>query len=246
MFLLFFSLKKVSLELGGKTPAIICADADIDKAVNDAHFALFFNQGQVCCAASRLYVHEDVYDEFVAKSVALAQKRRVGDPFTDVDQGPQISEAQFNKVMRYIDLGKKEGANLVTGGERHGDEGYYVKPTVFCDVHEHMTIAREEIFGPVMSIFKWKTLEEVVQRANTNEYGLAAGIWTNSLDTANTLSRNLRCGTVWINCFDNFDAAIPFGGYRKSGFGKDKGVYALEAYCEVKTVQMPLKGYHWR
>jgi len=240
------NLKKCTLELGGKSAAIVCADADIDQAVKEAHFALFFNQGQVCCAASRLFVHESVYDEFVEKSVALAKARTVGDPFTNVDQGPQVNESQFKKVMNYIDIGQREGGNLLVGGKRAHSQGYYVQPTVFGDVEDHHTIAKEEIFGPVMSILKWKTEEEVVQRANKNDYGLAAGLWTKSLDSANTISRNLKAGTVWINCFNNFDSAIPFGGYKRSGFGKDKGAYALEAYCNVKTVQTPLKNYHWK
>ena len=153
------NLKRVTLELGGKSAAIICEDADIDKAVKDMHFALFFNQGQVCCAASRIFVHESVYDEFVEKSVAMAQKRTVGDPFTDVDQGPQVNESQFKKIMHYIDIGRSEGANLRTGGKRVGTEGYYVEPTVFTDVTDEMAISQEEIFGPVMSILKFKNLE---------------------------------------------------------------------------------------
>ena len=192
-------MKKCSLELGGKSAAIVCADADIDQAVREAHFALFFNQGQVCCAASRLYVHESVYDEFVQKSVALAKKRTVGDPFTDVEQGPQVNESQFKKVLNYIDIGIREGAELLTGGKSAAEIGYYVQPTVFGNVQDEMIIANEEIFGPVMSIMKWKTVEEVVARANKSEYGLAAAVWTKSLDTANTISRNLRSGTVWIN-----------------------------------------------
>jgi len=240
------NLKRVTLELGGKSAGIICADADIDKAVADAHFGLFFNQGQCCCASSRLFVHESVYDEFVAKSVAAAQRRTVGDPFGKVDQGPQVSQEQFDKVLGYIDSGVKEGARMLTGGQRAGSEGYYVQPTVFADVTDNMTIAREEIFGPVMSIMKFKTLEEVTRRANKSEYGLAAGVWTRSIDTANTLSRNLRAGTVWINCYDVFDAATPFGGYKKSGMGRDKGEYALQNYTETKLVQMPIFDSAWR
>jgi aldehyde dehydrogenase (NAD+) len=240
------NLKRVTLELGGKSAAIICADADIDKAVEEVHFALFFNQGQVCCAASRIFVHETVYEEFVEKSVAKAKNRTVGDPFTSVDQGPQVNEAQFMKIMNYIDIGRSEGANLRTGGNRVGSKGYYVEPTVFSDVTDEMAISQEEIFGPVMSILKFKTLEEVTKRANASKYGLAAGIWTRDIDTANTLSRNLRSGTVWINCFNNFDAALPFGGFKGSGFGRDKGYSALEAYTEVKTVQTPLFNAHWR
>jgi aldehyde dehydrogenase (NAD+) len=240
------NLKRVTLELGGKSAAIVCADADIDKAVEEVHFALFFNQGQVCCAASRIYVHESVYDEFVQKSVAKAKARTVGDPFTTVDQGPQVNESQFKKIMNYIDIGRSEGANLQTGGNRVGTAGYYIEPTVFTEVTDDMAISQEEIFGPVMSILKFKTLEEVTKRANTSKFGLAAGIWTKNLDTANTLSRNLRSGTVWINCFNNFDAALPFGGFKGSGFGRDKGYAALEAYTEIKTIQTPLFDAHWR
>jgi len=240
------NLKKVTLELGGKSPAIICEDADIDKAVNDCYFALFFNQGQVCCSATRLFVHEKVYDEFVEKSVKLAKARKVGDPFTDVEQGPQVNEVQFNKVMGFIKSGQEQGATLAAGGKRHGNVGYYVEPTVFTNVKDDMKIAKDEHFGPIMSIMKWNNDEDVIRRANNTEYGLAAGIWTKNIDRANTMSRNIRAGTIWINCFDNFDAAIPFGGYKKSGFGSDKGIYALQQYCNVKTVQTPLTGYAWR
>ncbi len=148
--------------------------------------------------------------------------------------------------MGYIDQGKKQGAKLMTGGHRVGSSGYYIKPTVFSDVQDDMIIAKEEIFGPVMSILKWKTVDEVVKRANKSEYGLAAGVWSKNIDTINTISRNLRTGTVWVNCFDNFDAAIPFGGYKKSGIGRDKSVYALEQYTEIKTVQMPIKNSNWK
>lgn len=240
------NLKRVSLELGGKSAAIVCSDADIDAAVEQAHFALFFNQGQCCCAGSRLFVHESIYDEFVEKSVKRAQKRTIGDPLTDVEQGPQVDNDQFTKVMGYIDSGKNEGAKLLTGGSRHGSKGYFVQPTIFGDVKDDMKIAKEEIFGPVMSIFKFKSNDEVVERANKSEYGLAAGVWTKNIDTANTMSRNLRAGTIWVNCFDNFDAAIPFGGYKKSGIGRDKGEYATELYTEVKTVQMPLTKPAWK
>jgi aldehyde dehydrogenase (NAD+) len=149
-------------------------------------------------------------------------------------------------VLGYVDIGKKEGAELLIGGSRHGTEGYYVQPTIFGNVQDNMRIAKEEIFGPVMSILKFKTIDEVVKRANRNDYGLAAGVWTTSIDTANTISRNLRSGTVWVNCFDEFDAAVPFGGYKKSGFGKDKSSYALQNYTEVKTVQMPMFNSNWK
>jgi len=241
------NLKKVTLELGGKSPAIVCKDANIDQAVAECYFALFFNQGQVCCSATRLFVHEDVYDEFVTKSVKLAKARVVGDPFADgVEQGPQVSEAQMNKVLSFIKSGHEEGATLAAGGKRIGTTGYFVEPTVFTNVTDSMKIAKDEHFGPIMSIMKFKTEEEVIRRANHSEYGLAAGVWTTNIDTANTLSRNLKVGTVWVNCFDQFDAAIPFGGFKKSGFGSDKGLYALQQYVNVKAVQTPIKGFNWR
>jgi len=236
----------VTLELGGKSPANVCEDTDLDKAVEDTQFALYFNQGQCCCAGSRLYVQESVYDEFVAKSVAKAKTRKVGDPFGDVDQGPQVNKEQMTKIMKYIALGKEQGAKLQVGGERHGNVGYYVQPTLFSDVTEDMAIAQEEIFGPVMSIMKFKTVDEVVKRANANSYGLAAGVWTKNIDTVNKLSRNLRAGTVWVNCYNNFDAALPFGGYKQSGIGRDKSEYALEAYTETKTVCMPISDPNWK
>jgi len=240
------NLKKVTLELGGKSPAIVCEDTDIDKAVDDTHFALYFNHGQCCCAGSRLYVQESIYDEFVAKAVAKAKARTVGDPFTEVDQGPQVNEEQMKKILSYISLGKEQGATMQVGGARHGSTGYYVQPTLFTDVTDDMAIAKEEIFGPVMSIMKFKTHDEVIQRANANEYGLAAGVWTKDIDTVNKFSRNLRTGTVWVNCYNNFDAAIPFGGYKQSGIGRDKSEYALEAYTETKVVCMPIKDPSWK
>lgn len=240
------NLKRVSLELGGKSAGIVCQDADIDKAVEDAHFGLFFNQGQCCCASSRVFVHESVYDEFVMKSVARAKKRTVGDPFTKVDQGPQVSEEQFDKVLAYIKHGIRDGADLLLGGKRHGAQGYYVEPTIFGNVTDQMTIAKEEIFGPVMSILKFKTDEEAIRRANKSHYGLAAGVWTSNINRANTYSRNLRAGTVWVNMYDNFDAAIPFGGYKMSGIGRDKGEYALEQYTQIKCVQTPIFNSNWK
>lgn len=240
------NLKPVTLELGGKSPFIVCKDADIDKAVELAHFALFFNQGQCCCAGSRTYVHESVYDEFVEKAKARATHRIVGDPFRkDIEQGPQIDSEQFEKVMRYIRSGIESGAKLETGGDRFGSKGYYIQPTVFSNVNENMLIAQEEIFGPVQSILKFKEIEEVVRRANATQYGLAAGVFTQDIDTANTLSRALRVGTVWVNCFDIFDAAIPFGGYKMSGQGREKGIYSLLNYLQVKAVVTPLKSPAW-
>lgn len=235
------NLKRVTLELGGKSPNIVFADADMDQAIEGAHFALFFNQGQCCCAGSRLFVEEKCYDEFVARSADRAKRRTVGDPFDPkTEQGPQVDEAQFDKVMSYIDAGKKEGAKLVAGGNRVGNLGYFVEPTVFADVKDNMKIAEEEIFGPVLSIIKFKDMEEVIQRANTTMYGLAAAVWTRDISKAHAIANNVRAGTVWVNCFDVFDAAAPFGGFKQSGIGRELGEYGLQQYTEVKTVTVKL------
>ncbi|KAJ4973678.1 hypothetical protein NE237_006852 [Protea cynaroides] len=240
------NLKSVTLELGGKSPFIVCEDADIDHAVELAHFALFFNQGQCCCAGSRTFVHEKVYDEFVEKAKARAMKRVVGDPFkTGVEQGPQIDAEQFGKILKYIRSGIESGATLETGGERLGTKGYFVQPTVFSNVQDDMKIAAEEIFGPVQSILKFKSIDEVIKRANASRYGLAAGVFTKNIATAHTMMRALRVGTVWINCFDVFDAAIPFGGYKMSGHGREKGIYSLTNYLQVKAVVSPLRNAAW-
>ncbi|KAE8726558.1 Aldehyde dehydrogenase [Hibiscus syriacus] len=233
------NLKPVTLELGGKSPFIVCEDADVDQAVELAHSALFFNQGQCCCAGSRTYVHERIYEEFIGKAKARALRRIVGDPFKNgVEQGPQIDTEQFEKVLRYIRSGKESKATLECGGDRLGTKGYFIQPTVFSNV-------TDEIFGPVQSILKFKDIDEVLRRANTTRYGLAAGVFTQNIDTANTLTRALRVGTVWINCFDVFDAAIPFGGYKMSGIGREKGIYSLHNYLQVKAVVTPLKNPAW-
>jgi aldehyde dehydrogenase (NAD+) len=235
------NLKRVTLELGGKSPNIVFADADMDQAIEGAHFALFFNQGQCCCAGSRTFVEEKAYDEFVEKSAARARRRTVGDPFDPAtEQGPQVDQDQYNKVMRYIDTGKKEGARLVCGGGSVGDRGYFVQPTVFADVKDDMTIAKEEIFGPVMSIIKFRDIDDVVQRANRTEYGLAAAVWTRDIGKAHAIANNVRAGTVWVNCYDVFDAAAPFGGFKQSGMGRELGEYGLQQYTEVKTVTVKL------
>jgi aldehyde dehydrogenase (NAD+) len=235
------NLKRVSLELGGKSPNIVFADADMDQTIEGCHFALFFNQGQVCCAGSRLFVEDTVYDEFVEKSVARAKRRTVGDPFDPAtEQGPQIDNVQFEKVMTYIDSGKREGAELLTGGKRIGDKGYFIEPTVFAEVRDNMKIAREEIFGPVMSIMKFHDMDEVITRANDTAYGLAAAVWTRDIGKALAISNNVRAGTVWVNCFDVFDAAAPFGGFKQSGIGREMGEYALQQYTEVKTVTIKI------
>jgi len=237
------NLKKVSLELGGKSPMIVLDDADIDEAVEVAHVGLFLNQGQCCCAGSRLYVQEGIYDKFVCAAVKKAEAIKIG-AYNEacVEQGPQVDEIQFKKVMNYIESGKAEGAKVATGGGRHGDKGYFVQPTVFTDVTEGMKIGTEEIFGPVMSILKFSSDEEVVRRANSTIYGLAAGICSRDAGRAIAIANQLRAGTVWINSYDIFDAAAPFGGYKQSGHGREKGEDALDNWTETKCVCIKLKG----
>jgi aldehyde dehydrogenase (NAD+) len=235
------NLKRVSLELGGKSPNVVFADADLDAAVEGAYFGLFFNQGQCCCAGSRLFVEEKVYDQFIDRLVTKAKTQKVGDPFDpETTQGPQVSQEQFDRVMGYIQAGKHEGAKLLTGGDRVGDKGYFIQPTVFCDVKDEMKIAREEIFGPVMNVLKFKDINDVIQRGNRTFYGLAAAVWTRDIKKAHAIANGLRAGTVWINCYDVFDAAAPFGGFKMSGIGRELGEYALELYTEVKTVYVNL------
>jgi aldehyde dehydrogenase (NAD+) len=235
------NLKQVTLELGGTSPLIVLDDADLDTAVELAHFALFFNQGHCCCAGSRLMVQEGIYDKFVEKAAARAKGRKVGNPFDKVEQGPQVDEEQFNKVLGYIKSGIDEGANLRAGGAKWGDKGYFVQPTVFSDVTDDMKICREEIFGPVQVIQKFSTVEEVIERANRNNYGLAAAVFTTNLNNATYLSNSLRAGTVWVNCYDALHSQAPFGGYKMSGIGRELGEYGLEAYTEVKTVTIAIQ-----
>jgi len=235
------NLKNVTLELGGKSPLVVFDDADIDEAVEIAHFGLFFNHGQCCCAGSRVYVHESIYDKFVEKSAEKASKRSVGNPRDpNTQQGPQVDQEQFNKILNYIDLGQKQGAKLMCGGKRSGDKGYFIQPTVFADVKDDMAIAKEEIFGPVMSIIKFKSMDEIIKRANATDYGLAAGVLTRDLQKALTFAHNVRAGTVWVNCYNVFSATAPFGGFKQSGVGRELGEYGLRQYCEIKTVTMKL------
>lgn len=231
------NLKRVTLELGGKSPNIVFADADLDFAVEQAHFGLFFNHGQCCTAASRTYVEEKIYDEFVERSRARAAKTTVGNPFDPkIDQGPQIDEEQMHKILKLIGTGKEQGATLQTGGDRVGDKGYFIQPTVFSNVKDDMTIANTEIFGPVMQILKFKNIEDVIERGNNNVYGLAAAVVTPDIEKALHVAHGLRAGTVWVNCYDVFDSAMPFGGFNMSGNGRELGEYGLQAYTEVKTV----------
>ena len=236
------NLKRVSLELGGKSPIIIFADCtDLDYAVEVSHKALFVNQGQSCTAASRTFVEESIYDEFVKRSIERARKRNVGDPFEpDCEQGPQIDQDQFDKIMDLIESGKKEGAKLGCGGRRFGDKGFFIEPTVFSDVQDNMRIAKEEIFGPVMQIMKFKTVEEVIKRANNTNYGLAASVMTSDLDKALMVSQALQAGSVWVNCYNTITAQAPFGGFKQSGNGRELGEYGLQQYSEIKTVTIKL------
>ncbi|KAI9997343.1 hypothetical protein PInf_001139 [Phytophthora infestans] len=222
------NIKRVTLELGGKSANIILDDADIDLAIQQSQLGLFLNQGQCCIAGTRVYVQEGIYDEFVRRSVEAASSRVVGDPFSSAtQQGAQIDETQFEKILGYIDEGVKEGARLLTGGKRHGDK---------ADVTDDMTIAREEIFGPVMSILKFKTIDEVIERANDSVYGLGAGVVTKNIDNAIKISNGIRTGTVYVNCYDVLDANTPFGGFKDSGIGRENGELGLRNYLEHKTV----------
>ncbi|EQC36230.1 aldehyde dehydrogenase (NAD+) [Saprolegnia diclina VS20] len=231
------NLKRVTLELGGKSANIIMPDADLDLAIAASQVGLFHNQGQCCIAGSRVFVHEDIYDEFIAKSAVAAAKNVVGDPFcAKTTQGPQVNEEQFRKILAYIETGKREGARLLTGGKRHGKKGWFIEPTVFADVEDHMTIAKEEIFGPVMSILKFKDVDDVIARANASEYGLGAGVVTKDINNVMKLTNGLRAGTVYVNCYDVFDAAAPFGGFKNSGLGRELGEAGLRPYVENKTV----------
>ncbi|NOS99985.1 MAG: aldehyde dehydrogenase family protein [Phycisphaerales bacterium] len=236
------TLKRLTFELGGKSPSVIFADADMDLAVRGSMAGIFFNQGEVCCAGSRVFVEESVHDEFVGKFKVAAEKRRLGDPYdVKTHQGAQVSKEQFDKVLKYIDIGKNEDkATCVTGGERFGDKGWFIKPTIFTGVRNDMRIAQEEIFGPVAAVLKFKDLHDVVKQANTTIYGLAAAVWTRDITKAFAVADGVRAGTVWVNCYNTFDPAAPFGGYKFSGQGRENGKDALSAYSEVKTVWVNL------
>ena len=236
------NLKKVSLELGGKSPNIIFKDAgDLDTAIAGAASAIFFNHGQCCCAGSRLMVEQSVFDEVVDGVAAHAKKIRLGPGLhPETEMGPLVSEEQLSRVTSYMHQGKQEGACYVTGGTRAGDRGYFVKPTVIKNVKPAMSIVREEIFGPVVVAEPFSKAEELIPRANDTPYGLAAGIWTRDISKAHRVAAALKAGTVWINCYNVFDAALPFGGYKQSGWGREMGREVLEHYTETKAVVVAL------
>jgi len=234
-------LKRLTFELGGKSPNIVFADANLDAAAAGAHLGIYLNQGQCCCAGSRLFVEDKVYDKFVDKLVQMNESRKIGDPLDPAtEQGSQIDQAQFDKIMHYIGLGRSEGAQCLTGGERHGNRGYFIKPTIFGGVTDEMAIAKDEIFGPVLSVLRFKDVDEIIRRANKTFYGLAAAVWTRDIAKAHYIAAKIKAGTVWINCYDVFDAAAPFGGYKMSGMGRELGEKGLEAYTEHKTVTVSL------
>ncbi|XP_022253942.1 retinal dehydrogenase 2-like isoform X2 [Limulus polyphemus] len=233
--------KRLTLEMGGKSPLIVFDDADVDKAVEIAHQALFANMGQCCCAGTRTFVHESIYDEFVKKSTERASKRVLGDPYDEkTEHGPQVDQEQFDKIMNLIESGKKEGAIIQCGGKRFGSEGYFIQPTVFSDVQDYMRIAKEEIFGPVQQILKFKTMEEVIQRANNTHYGLGSGIVTENIDKALMFAQSVQAGSVWVNCYDATMAQTPFGGFKMSGQGRELGEDGLKEYLEVKTITIKI------
>ncbi len=235
------SLKRLTFELGGKSPNIVFADADLNEAAAGAFLGIYLNQGQCCCAGSRLFVEEKAHDMVVDVLQKKAASHRVGDPFDiATEQGPQIDKDQFNKIMHYIDAGKKQGAKCLAGGERQGDKGFFIKPTIFTDAKDDMDIMKEEIFGPVLSITKFKDMSEVIKRANATNYGLAAAVWTQDINKAHRIADAVRAGTVWVNCYDAFDAAAPFGGFKQSGQGRELGAKGLDGYTETKTVVVKL------
>lgn len=235
------TMKRVTLELGGKSPNIILPDADLDKAIPGVFSGIMANQGQVCCAGSRVFIPDHLYNEVMDRLVDYARKVKLGNGLEEsTEMGPLVSKRQQEIVTSYIEKGIKEGANLLIGG-KSSEKGYFVKPTVFADVKDDMTIAKEEIFGPVVAAMPYKSIDEVVRRANSSPYGLAAGLWTENLKNAHTISRKLKAGTVWVNCYNITNAAAPFGGYKESGFGREMGSYALNNYTEVKSVWVNLE-----
>jgi aldehyde dehydrogenase (NAD+) len=238
-------MKRLSMELGGKSPDIVFDDADLDAAVPGAAMAVFQNSGQICSAGTRLYVQRSIYEEFVQRVAAYAKTLRVGDPLDpDTQLGPVVSEEQLSRITSYLEIGKKQGARALSGGERITEgqlgKGYYIAPTVFADVTDNMRIAREEIFGPVISAMPFDTMEEVIGRANDSNYGLGSGVWSRNISTIHRVAHGLRTGTVWANCYQLMDPAIPFGGYKMSGYGRESGQEHLHEYVQTKSVIVKL------
>lgn len=234
------TLKRVTLELGGKSPNIILPDADLSRAIPGALSGIMFNQGQVCCAGSRLFVQKKAFDNVVADLVTHSKSIKQGEGLNpETQMGPLVSKEQQDRVVGYINKGKAEGAELLTGGT-FSERGYFVEPTIFADVNDDMTITKEEIFGPVVVAMPFEDLDEVIARANNREYGLVAGLWTENVKQAHYVANQLKAGTVWVNCYNAFDAASPFGGYKSSGIGREMGSYALNNYTEVKSVWINL------
>jgi acyl-CoA reductase-like NAD-dependent aldehyde dehydrogenase len=238
------TLKRLSLELGGKSPNIVFADADMEAAVKGAMTGIFYNKGEVCAAGSRLFLEERIHDEFTAKLADRVKGLKVGDPMDkSTRMGPVVSAQQMETVLGYIEAGKKEGARLVAGGARArvgNGKGYFLEPTIFDQVSNQMRIAREEIFGPVLSVIPFRSVEDGIAAGNATTYGLAAAVWTRDVSKALRAARAIRAGTVWVNAYNLFDAALPFGGFKESGFGRELGAPGLEPYTEVKTVWVDL------
>jgi len=235
------NLKKVTLELGGKSPCIVYDDADLDQAVKRAAAGIFWHQGQICASPSRLFVQETIYDKFLEKFIENVQSIKIGDPFAPgTEHGPQSSQAHCDRIMSYIESGRKEGATVVLGGARHGSEGFFIQPTLFADVKPDMRIVKEEIFGPVGVLCKFKDEDDAVRQANNSIYGLASSVFTKDINRAINTANRLEAGTVWINTAHSFSPQIPFGGYKQSGIGRELGEAALHSYVNVKAVHINL------
>jgi phenylacetaldehyde dehydrogenase len=232
------NLKKVSLELGGKSPNVIFRDApDLNKAIAGAAGAVFFNHGQCCVAGTRLFAEKSVFDQVVDGVAEAAKKIKLGFGLDqDTQMGPLVSEEQLARVTGYLEAGKRDGAQFVTGGVRHGEKGYFVEPTIMTNTKPHMSVVQEEIFGPVLVAEPFADEDDLIARANDTSYGLAAAVWTNDVSRAHRIAKAYRAGTVWVNCYNVFDSALPFGGYKQSGWGREMSGEALELYTESKAV----------